>query len=150
MDDISVEVDAVRVDHGGRDARDEDEDEISRPALVLVTVDASHPVHGLDERRDTDRHQAEKESAMQVRPRDHHEREPVDRSRFAAEVAVEPQHLEAGEGERDHLRTRPPDLGAAEAGDADHDRGDHEVGVLEADAPPDEQEPGERHGPECD
>ena len=112
---------------------------------MLVAVDATNPVDGLDERRDPDRHQSEEEATVQVGPGDHHERQPVDRARLAAEVAIEPEQLEAREGEGDHLRARSPDLGAAEAGDPDHDRGDDRVGRLEAHPPPDEQEADERH-----
>src|SRR6202030_3569715 len=67
---VAVEMDAVGVDDSGHDAGDEDQHEVARPAFVDVAVDASYPVHRLDECGNTDRNQAEKESTVQVGPRD--------------------------------------------------------------------------------
>ncbi len=100
------------------------------------------------ERRDSDGDQPEEETAVQVCPRHHDERQPVDRARPSAQVPVEPQQLEAGEGEGDHLRTRTPDRGTCETGDPHKDRGDDRVGHLELDAPPDQRQPDERQGAE--
>ena len=150
LDDVAVEVDPVRSHEPGDDAPDEDEYQVSRPPLVLIAINPARPVHGFDKRRDTDRHQAEEETAVEIRPGDHHQGEPVDRTRPASEVAVEPQQLEAREREGDHLWTRSPDSCPGQAGDADRDRGDHAVYVLEPDSAPHEQEPHERHRAECE
>ena len=150
LDHVAVQVDPVRIHHCRDDASNEDQQQVAGAPLVLIAVNLSHPVHGFDEGRDAHRHQPEEESAMEVRPGDHHQGEPVDRARLTAKVAVEPQHLEAGEREGDHLWPWPPDGGAAETCDADHHRGDHQVRVLEAEAPPDQEEPDEAHRAECE
>ncbi len=150
LDDVAVKVDAVGSDDRRDGARDEHKHQVPRAAPVDATVNSAHPVHRLDEGCDANRNQAEDKPAVEIGPCDHHQREPVDRARATAQVAVEPQQLEAGEREGDHLGARSPDRRAGQPRDADHERGDHQVGVLEPDPPPDEQETDERHRAERD
>src|SRR2546428_423917 len=54
----------------------------------------------------TEPHETDDPAAVQVRPQGNDERKPLERPAAAAQVALEPVQLEAGEREEDHLLAR--------------------------------------------
>ncbi len=83
------------------------------------------PAQQLGNQRHPEPDEADDPATVEIGPQHHHQGKELEGAAAAGQVSLQPVELQAGQKERDHLGTRPPDRRARDGPDRQPDSGDH-------------------------